>query len=139
MISRPHTSLPNCCVGASERYFRSHYEDRRRDKEQALCCTETVTNIRNRYVFSHVHSRWLPFTSRNFPIDAKHLRSIRLQIGHHRGRIELGRYLKTQGKVVISADLNGHRITSRTSVFAPSAHRASPSWDYSWINCVLRY
>ena len=42
---------------------------------------------------------------------------------------EMYRYM-SQEKAVIYADLNGHRITSRTSVFAPSAHRASPYGDY---------
>ena len=37
----------------------------------------------------------------------------------------------TQGKVVINTGLNGLRIMLSTSVFAPSAHCASPYGDYS--------
>ena len=82
---------------------------------------------------THVTSRMLSI------VDELHLNIVRPRPDPRRSHIEvhslynrvilseLATVCPTQEKGVINADLNGHRITSRTSVFAPSTHRASPT------------
>lgn len=92
----------NPSVGASERYFRSLYEDHRRAlkgiKEKHRVVQRRLRRKKQVYflmcIYSSANNCVVTILSRNFAIDAKHLTSIHLQSGRHRERIELGRYWK---------------------------------------------